>query len=250
MNSGFYSAYAGFAARMDELDLVANNLANVSTAGFKAQREFYRSFATWLQPSLTTPINQGVNQFGVLGGSRLDLSQGNIEPTGNDTDVALQGTGFIAVLAKNGVRYTRDGSFRLDKDRNLVTSLGDKVLSEQPNQRIQPIQIPSGKLAMSPDGFVSVDGNLIAKLRIEDFPADTQLAQEGANYYAAPAGVVGTPPTNTAVQQGSLESSNSDAVRSTVALIDLQRTSQMMERALSIFHNEFNKSAATDIPRV
>jgi flagellar basal-body rod protein FlgF/flagellar basal-body rod protein FlgG len=249
MNSGFYSAYAGFAARMDELDLVANNLANVSTAGFKAQREFYRSFATWLQPSLTTPINQAVNQFGVLGGSRLDLSQGNIEPTGNDTDVALQGPGFIGVLAKNGVRYTRDGSFRLDKDRNLVTALGDKVLSEQPSRRNQPIQIPSGKLSISSDGSVSVDGNLIAKLRIEDFPPNAQLTQEGANYFVAPDGA-GTPPAATTVQQGSLESSNSDAIRSTVALIDLQRTSQMMERALSIFHNEFNRSAATDLPRI
>jgi flagellar basal-body rod protein FlgF/flagellar basal-body rod protein FlgG len=249
MNSGFYSAYAGFAARMDELDLVANNLANVSTTGFKAQRDFYQSFSAWLQPSTTSPLNQAVNQFGLLGGSRIDLSQGNIEPTGNDTDIALQGPGFVAVLTQNGVRYTRDGSFRLDKDRYLVTAQGDRVLSEQPNNRNQPIQLPSGKLAISPDASVSVDGNLIAKLRIEDFPAGTKLTQEGASYLVAPAGA-GAPAVKSAVQQGSLESSNSDAVRTTVELINLQRTSQMMERALSIFHNEFNKSAASDLPRV
>jgi flagellar basal-body rod protein FlgF/flagellar basal-body rod protein FlgG len=249
MNSGFYAAYAGFAARMDALDLVANNLANTSTSGFKAQHEFYRSFAAWLQPSLTTPINQAVNQFGVLGGAKLDLSQGNVQPTGNDTDVALQGPGFFAVLTKNGVRYTRDGSFQLDKDRNLITSQGDKVLSEQPNHRNQPIQIPSGKLTISPDGSISVDGSLVAKLRIEDFPANTPLTQEGNTYLIAPEGA-GNPPQSTSVQQGSLEASNSDPVRTTVALIDLQRTAQIMERALSIFHNEFNKTAAQDLPRV
>jgi len=249
VNAGFYSAYSAFAARMDALDVIANNLANASTSGFKAQHEFYRSFSAWLQPSLTTPINQAVNRFGVLGGSHLDLSQGTIEPTGNDTDVALEGTGFFAVLTKNGVRYTRDGSFRLDKSRNLITDQGDQVLSQQPNNRNQPIQIPSGKLNISPDGSVSVDGALVAKLRIEDFPPETQLVQEGNSYLIAPDGA-GKPPASSSVQQGALEKSNSDPIRTTVGLIDLQRTAQIMERALSIFHNEFNRTAAQDLPKV
>src|SRR6266851_3125782 len=156
MNSGFYSAYAGFAARMDALDVVANNLANANTTGFKAQHEFYRSFSAWLQPSLTTPLNQAINQFGILGGSKMDLTQGTIDSTGNDTDVALQGPGFFAIQTKNGVRYTRDGNFSLDKSRNLVTQQGDLVLSEQPNQRLQPIQIPAGKFTISPNGSISV----------------------------------------------------------------------------------------------
>ena len=249
MNSGSYSAYAAFAARMDALDVVANNLANASTSGFKAQREFYRSFAAWLQPSLSTPINQAVNRFGVLGGSRLDLSQGTVEPTANDTDVALEGPGFFAVLTKNGVRYTRDGSFRLDKERNLVTDQGDPVLSQQAGNRNQPVQIPSGKVSISPDGSISVDGALVAKLRIEDFSPETQLTQEGNSYLNAPTGA-GKPPVSTTVQQGSLEKSNSDPIRTTVGLIDLQRTAQMMERALSIFHNEFNRTASQDLPKV
>jgi len=251
VNSGFYSAYTGFAARLDALDVIANNLANASTSGFKSQREFYRSFSAWLQPSLTTPINQAVNQFGVLGGARLDLSQGTVEPTGNDTDLALEGPGFFTVLTKNGLRYTRDGSFRLDKNRNLITDQGDQVLSEQPNRRDQPIQVPSGKMTISPDGSISVDGALVAKVRVEDFPADTQLTQEGNSYFVAPAAAVaGKPPASTTVQQGSLEKSNSDAIRTTVALIDLQRTAQTMERALAIFHNEFNRTAAQDLPKV
>ncbi len=260
MNSGFYSAYAGFAARMDELEVVANNLANVNTAGFKAEREFYRSFAASLTEenppaapmtmiTVSQAVQQAANQFGVLGGTRMDLSQGNLEITGNDTDAALEGSGFFAVLTKNGLRYTRNGSFRLDKNRNLVTQQGDQVLSEQRNGRPTPIQIPSGAPTISTDGSVSVSGALVAKLRVEEFPANTPLKQEGDTYVTAPDGA-GKPAVNTTVRQGALETSNSDPIRGTVALIDLQRTAQIMEKALSIFHNEFNKTAAQDLPRV
>jgi flagellar basal-body rod protein FlgF len=249
MNSGFYSTFTGFATRMEALDVVANNLANASTNGFKSQHVFYRSFSEWLQPEAPTAMNQAVNRFGVLGGTRLDLSQGNVVATGNDTDVALLGTGFFAALTPRGVRYTRDGTFMLDRNRDLVTQQGDPVLSEQPNGRVQPILVPTGKLAIGPDGSLSVDGALVAKLRIEDFPPDTTLTQEGTSYLRAPEGT-GKPPTSTTVMQGSVENSNSDPVRSTIAMIDLQRTAETMERALSIFHNNFNKTTASDIGRI
>lgn len=257
MDSGFYSSFSGFAARMDALDLVANNLANANTTGYKSHHEFYRSLAAALssQPSLipagtlNQTMNQSINQFGVLGGSQLDLSQGTLETTGNDTDVALEGAGYLAVLTKNGVRYTRDGNFSLDKDRNLVTKAGDLVLSAQPNRNNKPIQIPSGQVSISPDGTVSVNGALLAKLRIEDFASGTQLTPEGNTYLIAPPGAASAPASAT-VRQGMLESSNSDPVRASIALIDLQRTAQMMERALSIFNNDFNRTAAQDIPRV
>jgi flagellar basal-body rod protein FlgF/flagellar basal-body rod protein FlgG len=257
MNTGFYSAYAAFATRLDELEVVANNLANVNTTGFKSHRSFYGSFSAALNPEAPAPammtvsqaVHQAATQFGLLGGTHLDLSQGTLEITGNDTDIALEGAGFFAVLTKNGLRYTRDGSFHLDKDRNLITQQGDKVLAAQPNQKLQPIQIPSGKITISPDGSLSVDSTLVAKLRIDDFPAGTQLQPEGNTYLSAPDGA-GKPATTATVRQGSLESSNSDAIRSTVDLINLERTSQIMEKALSIFHNEFNRVAAQDLPRV
>jgi flagellar basal-body rod protein FlgF len=243
MNSGFYSAFAGFAARMDALDVVANNLANANTVGFKAQHEFYRSFSAWLQPSLSTPINDVVNQFGILGGARLDLSQSTLEPTGNDTDVALQGSGFFTVQTRNGVRYTRAGNFSLNAQRQLVDASGDLVQGTQ-----GAIQIPSGKLSISPDGTVSVDGTLVSQLNVVDFAPGTQLVPEGNTNFTAPQGTAKPAAVN--VQQGSLESSNSDPVRTTVELIDLQRTAQLMERAISIFQNDFNRTAATQIPQV
>jgi len=251
MNSGFYAAFTGYEARVDALDVLANNLANVNTSGFKSQSTFYRTFADWMDPYYESPINLAANQYGVLGGTRLDLSQGTLTLTGNDMDVALQGAGFIAVLTAAGIRYTRDGNFAISKDRKLVTEHGDEVLSEQPDGRPpQPIQLPAGKVTISADGSVSVDSALVAKLRIEDFPAGTALTQEGSSNLAAPVGVKGQPATNVTVQQGALESSNADAVRTTVAIMDLERTAQAMEKALSIFHNEFNKIAAQEIGRI
>ncbi|HVO57217.1 MAG TPA: flagellar basal-body rod protein FlgF [Dongiaceae bacterium] len=257
MNTGFYSAFSGFAARMDALDVLANNLANTNTTGFKSQKEFYRSFFASLaneqpvpQPAtVTAALNNALHQFGGLAGSQLDLSQGTLESTGNDTDLAIEGKGFFAVLTANGVRYTRNGSLHLDTQRQLVTEQGDPVLSQQPAGRNEPIRVPSGKVTVSSDGSITVDGGLVAKLRVDDFPPSTALAPEGASYFVAPAGAKATA-SSASLRQGMLESSNSDPVHSTVALIDLQRTAQMMEKALSIFHNEFNRSAAQDLPRV
>jgi flagellar basal-body rod protein FlgF len=244
MDSGFYSAFAGLAARMDALDVVANNLANISTVGFKAQHEFYRSYSAWLQPSLTTPINQAVNQYGVLGGASLNLAPSTLEPTGNPTDVALQGSGFFTIKTKNGLRYTRAGNFALNTKRQLVTNQGDLVMGDQ-----GPIQIPDGQLSISQDGTISVDGTLVSKLKITDFPPNTPLTMEGNSYFVAPPNA-GKPAADPNVRQNNLETSNSDPVMGAIQLIEVERTAGLMEKALSIFHNEFNKVAAQQIPQV
>jgi flagellar basal-body rod protein FlgF len=244
MNSGFYAAFSGFSSRLDALEVVANNLANANTVGFKAHHEFYRSLAASLEPSSLSPINQAVNQYGVLGGARIDMSPSTLEPTGNDTDVALEGPGFFSIQTKNGIRYTRNGTFSLNVKRQLVNGQGDLVQGDT-----GAIQLPPGRMSISPDGTISVDGTLVAQLKVTEFPAEMQLTPEGNTNFAAPPNS-GKIAANPSVRQGSLESSNSDPVRSAVALIDLQRSAQMMEKALSIFHNEFNKTAAQDLPRV
>ena len=244
MNSGFYAAFAGFASRLDALDVVANNLANANTVGFKAHHEFYTSLASLSRPTSASPINQAVNTYGVLGGSRIDMSPSTLEPTGNDTDLALEGQGFFSVQTKNGIRYTRNGAFSLNAKRQLINGQGDLVQGDS-----GAIQIPTGRMSVSPDGTVSVDGNLVARLKVTAFPDEKVLQPEGNTNFVAPAGA-GRTSSDISVRQGSLESSNSDPVRSAVALVDLQRSAQMMEKALSIFHNEFNKTAAQDLPRV
>ncbi|HXY77210.1 MAG TPA: flagellar basal-body rod protein FlgF [Candidatus Acidoferrales bacterium] len=245
MDSGFYSAFTGLAARMQSLDLVANNLANVNTVGYKGQKEFYRAYTASLQNSPLSPLNQAINDFGLLGGSRIDFSAGSLDSTGNDTDLAIDGAGFFDVKTKAGAdRYTRNGNFGLNTQRQLVDSQGNLVQGQD-----GPVQLPNGKLTISTDGTVSVDGALVATLKVVDFAPGTQLTPEGNTDFTAPAGAA-KPALAAQVREGMLESSNSNPVAGAVALIDLQRNAEMMQRALSIFNTDFNQTAVQELSRV
>jgi flagellar basal-body rod protein FlgF len=244
MDSGFYSAFTGLAARMQSLDVLANNLANVNTAGYKAQKEFYRAFSASLDNRGLTPVNQAINDYGILGGAHIDLSSGSLQTTGNDTDMAMDGSGFFVINTKGGLRYTRNGNFSMNTARQLVDSQGNLVQGND-----GPIQLPSGKLTISTDGTVSVDGALVSNLKLVDFAPGTQLSPEGNTNLMAPEDAKAIP-ASAQVRQGMLESSNSDPITSAVALIDLQRSAEMMQRALTIFNTDFNQTAVQELPRV
>jgi flagellar basal-body rod protein FlgF/flagellar basal-body rod protein FlgG len=244
MDSGFYSAFTGLAARMQSLDLLANNLANVNTAGYKSEKEFYRAYTASLRNQGLSQVNQAINDYGLMGGARVDLTAGSLQTTGNDTDLALDGSGFFVVNTKAGLRYTRNGTFQLNSQRQLVDGEGNLVQGQN-----GPIQVPSGKLTISADGTVSVDGALLTQLKLVDFAPGTQLSPEGSSNFAVPANAQTVPVTGQ-VRQGMLEASNSDPVTGAVALISLQRNAEMMQRALSIFNTEFNQTAVQELPRV
>src|ERR1700723_4157501 len=113
MDSGVYAAYTGLLARTQALDTAANNLANAGTTGFRAQRDYFSGVLAGgvdQDPETASQVGQSVNGFGVLGGNRLDLGQGEIKATGNPLDLALNGQGFFAIRSYNGVRIPRDGA--------------------------------------------------------------------------------------------------------------------------------------------
>ena len=139
MDSGFYAACTGLLAETDALELTANNMANLSTTGYKGQLEFYRSFEASMGNRRLSPLNQAVNDYGVLGGAAVDLKTGEFQKTGNDLDLAMQGSGFFVVNTPAGIRYTRNGSFHTDAAGNLLTATGDQVMGEQ-----GPVQLPRG----------------------------------------------------------------------------------------------------------
>ncbi len=125
MDSGYYAAFSGWLARSQALDVAAGNLANAGTAGYRAERDYFRSAI--LGPDvLDSQLNTTVNAFGVLGGSRLDLGQGALTPTGNPVDLAIEGDGFFAIQTKQGVRYTRDGQFERAQDGTLTTQAASR----------------------------------------------------------------------------------------------------------------------------
>src|SRR5580658_799294 len=125
MDSGYYAAAAGLAAQSQALELVAHNLANLSTTGYRGQQTTFRSLLAGSGAVSANPLNAAINNFGGLSGSRLDLTPGSLAPTGNPLDVGVAGSGFLTVQSAQGIVYTRDGSFHLTSAGQLVTSQGN-----------------------------------------------------------------------------------------------------------------------------
>jgi flagellar basal-body rod protein FlgF/flagellar basal-body rod protein FlgG len=258
MDSGLYAAYTGLLARTQALDTAANNLANAGTNGFRAHQDYFRGvveegLATGSDSASSaegaSQVGGAVNGFGVLGGNQLDLSQGQLSKTGNPLDLALQGSGFFAVKSANGVVYTRNGSFSRSATGVLEDAQGEPVL----DVKQRPITIPSGAIQVSGDGTISVttDGQnaIVGQVGVFDFADKTALTSEGTDRLTVAAGT--TPvAANATVEQGSLEGSNEDAIQGTMQLVLVQRQAEMMQKALSVFNNDLDKTAAEDLGRV
>ncbi|MGC9157979.1 MAG: flagellar hook-basal body protein [Terracidiphilus sp.] len=245
MDSGYYAAMTGLVARSQSLDIAATNLANAQTPGYRAEKDYFSSVL--LGPDATdSQLGQAVNNYGLLGGDRLSMTQGVLQQTGNPLDLAIEGLGFFQVQTPQGLRYTRDGSFRRTSAGLLATMEGDPVLSVAGN----PIPLPPGEVAIGADGSVSVDGGVVARVGVFAFPAGTQLSAEGADRYAAPAAVKPALSKQATIRQGALEGGNQNLVEGTMDLILAQREAEMMQKALTLFHTEFNKIASEDLPRV
>ena len=244
MDSGFYAACTALMGRSQALDLIANNIANASTPGFRAQHEIFRSLLASSSIFPMSGLNEAVNNYSVLGGSELDTTQGNLEKTGNDLDLGIQGPGFFAIQTSAGPVYTRNGNFHVSPQGKLVTAQGDPVLGQTGT-----IDIVGGPVSVSADGTISVNGAVSGQLKLVDFPSGTNLTNMGGTYYSAPPKAE-VPATSSSIEQGSLEASNVNPVASAVELVTLQRYTELMQKALSMFHSDMNQTAAQDLPRI
>jgi flagellar basal-body rod protein FlgF/flagellar basal-body rod protein FlgG len=245
MDSGYYAAVTGLVARTQALDIAATNLANAGTPGYRAEQEYFRS--ALLGPDAgDSQLGQTVNNYGVLGGDRLNLAQGALDQTGNPLDLAIEGEGFFMVQTPNGQRFTRDGGIHRSPDGRLVTASGDAVLSANG----QLIPIPPGEVTVGADGAVSVAGGVVATVGVFTFPAGAQLTPEGTNRYVAPEGVKPVLSKNASIHEGAIEGANQGVIPGTMKLILVQREAEMMQKALTVFHTEFNKIATEDLPKV
>ena len=244
MDSGLYAAYTGLLARTQALDTAANNLANAGTNGFRAQRETFRGVVSngLSDQAGRSQVGETVNSYGVLGGSRVDLSQGPLATTGNPLDLGIDGAGFFAIETKQGVRYTRDGAFSESAGGQLQTSAGEAVLDTAG----KPIVVPSGALQVSADGTVSVGGNVVARVGVFGF-ASGALTAEGANRFVASGTATAA---DGLVRQGAVEGANQDAVHGSMQMILVERQAEMMQKALSVFDGQFDKTAVEEIARV
>jgi flagellar basal-body rod protein FlgF/flagellar basal-body rod protein FlgG len=181
-----------------------------------------------------------------VGGDQLSMTQGALTATGNPLDLAIEGEGFFQVQTANGIRYTRDGGFHRSPTGQLITQAGEPVLSTAG----LPIQLPPGEVTVGSDGVVSVAGGVVSTVGVFTFPPGAQMTPEGANRYVAPKGVTAQLSKKAEIHQGSIEAANQDVIQGSLDLIVMQRQAEMMQRALTIFHTEFNKTASEDLPRV
>jgi flagellar basal-body rod protein FlgF len=235
-------AASGLRARMESLDLLANNIANASTGGYKADREFYSLYAA---PEETD--SDSASSMPVIERPWIDLSQGVVAATGNPLDVALSGAGFLAVQAPGGTLYTRNGNLRLAADGKLVTpdgypvrGVGGASLTLQP---ARPVDIAK-------DGTIQQDGNVVGQLEIADFTSTAGLAKQGGNYLRVtdPALRPSTP-TGTSVEQGKLEASNTGSAEAAVRLMSVMRQFEMLQKAV-LLGAEMNSQAIQEVAKI
>jgi flagellar basal-body rod protein FlgF len=238
-------AASGLRARMESLDLVANNIANAATGGYKADREFY---SLYVAPEAAG--NESLSTMPVIERPWVDHAQGVLRSTGNPLDVALSGKGFFAVNGPSGPLYTRNGNFRVAVDGKLTTSDGYGVRDSQSTQGAPLVLQATRPLEISSDGTVTQDGVVTGQLEIVDFTSTAGLSKQGSNYFRVndPA-LRPTAPSETTVEQGHLETSNTGTAESAVRLVSVMRQFEMLQKAVSL-GNEMNKKAIEEVAKV
>lgn len=210
MIPGLYSAASGMLAEEMRQSAVANNVANAATPGFKRQAPVSMGFYNVFSKKMRGPF-YWETQAAPGGGAKMvetypDLGAGAFRETGNPLNVALSGPGYMAIDTPRGERYTRSGDFTVDIDGNLATQDGYKVQSVEG----KPIDVRGGKVNISRDGHVTVDGVEAGQIRMVEFETPQRLVREGANLYSAPDEIAqrSAAAADTTVQQSYLEMSN------------------------------------------
>ncbi len=234
-----------------EMDVVSNNIANINTTGYKADNALFQEF---LSPVARAAQTQNRVSFVHDRATWHDLSQGTVEQTGSPLDVALQGSGFLAVQTPGGERYTRSGALQINGAGELVTSAGLRVLGEN-----GPIvfQKTDHDISIAGDGTVSVKegsqarvSSLRGKIRIVNFERPQQLQKEGDGTFSAQANNAARPDPLTRVLQGAVEKSNVRSVVEMTRMIEVTRSYTQLASLLQQ-QNEVRQSAIqklADVP--
>jgi flagellar basal-body rod protein FlgF len=240
MLRGIYTSCTGMVSEMDRQNTIANNLANVDTVGFKRDNVTPVPFAELL---LNAYNKWGVRPVGKLGmGVQavtrfVNFSDGPVQVTGNQADLALQGSGLFAIDTPNGVRYQRAGNFVLDKDRYLVTMEGFKVLGEN-----GPIQLGEGNFSITQDGVVIQNDDVLNRLQI--FSTEN-MKKEGEYFYTNDSPQLAT---NYKIIQGALEHSNINTVSEMVQMITATRAYDTNQKAV-LAHDETLGKAVNELAK-
>ena len=237
------AAASGMRSRMESLTILANNLANATTSGYKSDKEFYGLYSS----SEAENPSGAVSTLPVIERQWTDFAQGTLQATGNPLDVALAGRGFLAVNAPGGTQYTRNGSLQVSKSGELINADGYPLRGEDG----LAIHVTADKpVDISSDGAVSQGGTAIGKLAIVDFKSSDSLQKIGGSAFQnmdpknAPIAAA-----NVQLQQGKLEASNVSVSESAMRLVGVMRQFEMLQKAVQL-GVEMNAKAIQEVARV
>jgi len=227
---------------MESLSLMANNLANATTSGFKSDSEFYGLY--------TSPDGDSSSEgmtLPTIERQWTDFSQGTLQPTGNPLDVALSGPGFLTVAGPGGNLYTRNGNLHVSPAGDLVTSEGYAVRGSGGSA----IHLTSGaSVEIAPDGTVRQADRTLGQLAVVNFKSTNSLTKVGGTCFQ------NTDPKNppvvasdVQVQQGKLESSNVSVPEAAMRLVGVMRQFDMLQKAVSL-GAEMDSKSIQEVARV
>jgi flagellar basal-body rod protein FlgF len=226
-----------------ELDVVANNLANINTTGYKTDGSIFQEYLMPVASADQFPAASHKVSYVEDRTTWHNFNQGPIQTTGSPLDVAINGDAFLVVQTAAGPRYTRNGALQINAQGTLVTGAGDPVMGVA-----GPIQFQNTDhdFSISEDGTVSVREGASAlsdstrgKLQLASFADDGQLQKEGGNLFSAPAGVAPQPTAqNVKVVQGAIEQSNVSAVAETARMVEITRTYAQIASILQAEHTQ------------
>jgi len=238
MPGGAYSALSGMRTRLDELDRLAADLANVSTVGYKTERS---AKAASQRDEFAAELEAAVDV--VMGGRKIDFKPGVIASTGRDLDVAIDGSGFFAVETPAGERYTRNGSFSRRADGTLTTSTGETVLGES-----GPITLPNGPVSISDNGTITSGTTIVGRVQVVQFASERDLIRESGATFRALTGA--TPePGEVRLVTGSIEQSNVNMVDRMAKLTELSRNFEQLNKGVTVLMNELDGRAISELVR-
>ena len=229
MIDGLYRVGAGMSTSMVRMEILANNLANVETLGFKRDR----AFSDELDAAAAQPATDGSGDLVIH--QVIDYSEGSLKQTNNQLDVAIQGRGFFVLNTPSGPQYTRNGNFQLGLDGTLMSPGGYEVSGTNGKLQLPDVhRLTQGSVEINERGEITVDKQAVGQLRIVDFQDYSQLTKDDQSLFSATpqAGLVEGPGSLTGIRQGFVEESNVEGIEEMVSMIDLSRSFEAEQKAL------------------
>lgn len=253
---GMYTGASAMMAQQVRTDVLANNLANVNTVGFKRESVVQSAFPDMLLRRVFDPVGAGANAGAFYGGGydprpvigRLGTgayvegtwtvhADGPLQWTDNPLDVALVGPGFFVIETDDGVRLTRDGRFTLTQDGTMVTRSGLPVLGQDGG----PIQVVGRDVAIDESGQVHVDGQIVATLQVVDVADVQSLRKQGEGLWALTDEAGPLQPAAARIHAGYVEQANVSAVQSMVELISAYRAYEASQKVIQAYDETLGK---------